>query len=472
MKLSVRLIYDFHKSWCLAPVLLGSVVLASAALWQIPPRQIPLRQQGGRNAFAFPDYPSKATFGEDRRSRKSALLRQDSFESAGMACVSCHSPETGYSYPIPGRTGIAPGIVSGRFGDRRPPSIAYAAYLPTGIPHYDVKVGAYVGGLFWDGRVTDAYSQAKVPFRSPNEMNNCGRGIETVSFIVKKIKKGSCAARFIDAFGPGVFKQPAAKVYELAAKAIVAFEKSNQVAPFTSKYDAWRMGKATLTDEELLGMRLATGTMNGRPDGFPFRKLAHCTDCHSVSADYRTGPDIFTNSCYANLGVPRNLKNPYYKSIDAKLNPDGYNHEGDAYVDLGLGAFLYPALGLPPGDLAEGDPLHINGAFKAPSLRNVDKRPFPGFEKSYMHNGAFKSLKEVVHFYNSRNLTTVPGEIIDFTKPDPYKGLKGKPFFLGRSFCHPIRWLMQPASRRWRGRGADRLVSYRRWMQSRSGICI
>jgi cytochrome c peroxidase len=31
-------------------------------------------------------------------------------------------------------------------------------------------------------------------------------------------------------------------------------------------------------------------------------------------------------------------------------------------------------------------------------------RPTPDFVKSYMHNGYFKSLKEVVHFYNTRDV--------------------------------------------------------------------
>ena len=43
---------------------------------------------------------------------------------------------------------------------------------------------------------------------------------------------------------------------------------------------------------------------------------------------------------------------------------------------------------------------------KVPTLRNVDKRPGIGFTKAYMHNCVFKSLKEVVHFYNTRD---VPG---------------------------------------------------------------
>jgi cytochrome c peroxidase len=31
-------------------------------------------------------------------------------------------------------------------------------------------------------------------------------------------------------------------------------------------------------------------------------------------------------------------------------------------------------------------------------------RPTPEFVKAYMHNGYFKSLKEVVHFYNTRDV--------------------------------------------------------------------
>jgi cytochrome c peroxidase len=31
-------------------------------------------------------------------------------------------------------------------------------------------------------------------------------------------------------------------------------------------------------------------------------------------------------------------------------------------------------------------------------------RPRPDFVKAYMHNGYFKSLKEVVHFYNTRDV--------------------------------------------------------------------
>jgi cytochrome c peroxidase len=41
--------------------------------------------------------------------------------------------------------------------------------------------------------------------------------------------------------------------------------------------------------------------------------------------------------------------------------------------------------------------------FQVPTLRNVDKRPYPTFVKAYGHNGYFTSLKSIVHFYNTRD---------------------------------------------------------------------
>ena len=46
---------------------------------------------------------------------------------------------------------------------------------------------------------------------------------------------------------------------------------------------------------------------------------------------------------------------------------------------------------------------------QVPTLRNVDMRPDPKFIKAYMHNGYLKSLKEVVHFYNTRDLYKARG---------------------------------------------------------------
>ena len=45
----------------------------------------------------------------------------------------------------------------------------------------------------------------------------------------------------------------------------------------------------------------------------------------------------------------------------------------------------------------------FNGKFQVPTCRNVDLRPYAGFVKAYGHNGYFKSLKAIVHFYNTRD---------------------------------------------------------------------
>ena len=44
------------------------------------------------------------------------------------------------------------------------------------------------------------------------------------------------------------------------------------------------------------------------------------------------------------------------------------------------------------------------GKHKVPTLRNVDLRPTGTFAKAYMHNGYFKTLSGLVHFYNTRDV--------------------------------------------------------------------
>jgi cytochrome c peroxidase len=137
---------------------------------------------------------------------------------------------------------------------------------------------------------------------------------------------------------------------------------------------------------------------------------AQCFQCHSsaglpnVTLEAQ-GKETFTMYCYANIGVPRNQANAYYQETNKQSNPHGYNPLGTNYVDYGLGSNPNPA---PDGtrfyNLVPGDILQFRGLFKTPSNRSVDKRPSPDFVKAYMHNGVFKSLQQVVHFYNKRNI--------------------------------------------------------------------
>jgi len=349
----------------------------------------------------------------------------------GMSCQTCHNPQTGFTYPISDVNeflGPVPGTVPGRFGNRKPPTISYATYLPAGVPHFDKVRQAYVGGFFWDGRVPNLASQAQMPFQNPNEMNNLVHNTGSPAMVVAAVRSGKNAELFKQVFGQDVFTLSNAKVFGYITQAIAAFETSKDVSPFTSKYDAYLLGKVELSTEELDGLRLFTGSYTGRPGGKKYTKNAQCATCHTVQADAKTGPDLFTSSCYMNIGVPKNVNNPYYSETNQVSNPAGYNPFGADFIDYGLGDYLYPLHGLPIGDPAGPDRYEIDGTFKAPTMRNVDKRPVPDFVKCYMHNGVFKSLKDVVHFYNTRNLTT-KGEVIDYTKANPFAGLVGKPIW-------------------------------------------
>lgn len=380
-------------------------------------------------------------------SLKAELGRQLFFDTSlshpvGQSCGSCHSPATGFRFPHSAFNlffGVANGAIPTRVTNRAVPTISYASFIPPGpIAQPRPADGGemlYIGGLFWDGRAFDLEDQAHHPFVNPNEMNNLVHNLPDLSRIVQKVSHSPEAALFKQVYGANVFQGPAQVVFDDVADALAAYERSDEVSPFTSKYDAYLAGTATLTPEELDGLRLMSGTWSGRPGGEPYRKDAQCILCHGISQDPGIGyPDLWTNFCYANIGVPKNPTNPFYFQTNPHSNPAGYNPLGLAYIDLGLGDFIYPGMGLPegnlgPGSSGDGDFLAINGAFKAPTLRNVDKRPHPGFVKSYMHNGSFKTLKQIVHFYNTRNLTTYPGEIIDFTQPNPYANLHGVPLW-------------------------------------------
>jgi len=92
--------------------------------------------------------------------------------------------------------------------------------------------------------------------------------------------------------------------------------------------------------------------------------------------------------CFANIGVPKNTGNPFYRENVQVPPGSGFvpNPLGFNFIDYGLGDFLYPQQGLPianmgPGATARVIFLAINGLFLTPTNRNVDLRPVPGFRE-------------------------------------------------------------------------------------------
>jgi cytochrome c peroxidase len=333
----------------------------------------------------------------------------------GYACASCHAPQTGFTGPSSAvniLAGPVPGVIAGRVGKRKPQTVPYAAFSPDG-PAFNADLQVYVGGNFWDGRTPDTAHQARMPFLDPNEMANAASGpypphADGFSpMVAQKLASRPYAPLFRQALGTNVFKtRTDEQLYELATSLIASYEASAEVVQFSSKYDASQYGTSAkapyvLSASEERGRALFFGK-------------AQCSACHSsgslpsvLAATH--GRDTFTMYCYANIGVPRNPGNPYYDETDSKADPIGSNPLGPAYIDYGLGSNPNPGTdGTVFMNQFPGDIQMFRGLFKAPSLRNSDKRPNPSFVKSYMHNGVFKSLKDVVHFYNKRNIAADP----------------------------------------------------------------
>jgi cytochrome c peroxidase len=257
--------------------------------------------------------------------------------------------------------------------------------------------GQYLGGLFWDGRATGAElgnvaaEQARGPFLADKEHNfNTVTGRRD---LLVMIRQGSYYPLYKTVYGAGLDNislttDPASQLvtdhYNNVAFAIAAYEASSDVNQFSSKYDDVMARRATFTAEEEQGYRLmrSSATKNCGNSG-----------CHAEKGE--TGPALFTDFTYDNIGLP--WKSEYRREESLQKGA----------VDQGI----YTTLVSPnvPRDLPVQNPEAHIAAFKTPTLRNVALGENagsggPGRGKRFMHNGIFSSLEEVMHFYNTRDV--------------------------------------------------------------------
>jgi cytochrome c peroxidase len=337
------------------------------------------------------------------------LLFFDTYLSTplGQSCAVCHLGETGWTGPDERLNAIGSvyeGAVEGRFGNRKAPSSAYATpALNFGLYRMDEEE-SFAGGNFWDGRATGerlgnpAADQAQGPPLNPVEQNN--PDVQTVCVRIRDSRyayerTGSTYEKLFEAvYGPGALdcEIHVQRTYDFFALAIAAWEDSCQVNEYSSRYDAYLHGEPALTDRERLGLEL-------------FRGKAMCSNCHVAEPGPHGEPPLFTDFTYDNIGVPPNPCNPWYE-MPAWLNP-----LGPLWIDLGLA--LSPAL----LDDFPGYASAQLGKMKVPTLRNVDKRPWPDFIKAYTHNGFFNTLEGVVHFYNTRDVLPACEELPGISHP-------------------------------------------------------
>jgi cytochrome c peroxidase len=365
-----------------------------------------------------------------------------------LACSYCHDPMAGYGNGVSilsvftggSNPGSVPITVHGaypnnRIAKRNPQSYVYATYYPR--LHYNQSQADFYGGNFWDGRATgyklqnSAAEQAQDPPTDPEEMAN-----PDPACVVWKLSQSNYKFFFEDVFGAGsleinwpsdvqnVCSTPkgaavfgtnatplqlsptdrtlASKDFDEFGQSIAAYESSSTVSPFTSKFDYYLAGKATLTTQELNGYDL-------------FRGKGSCNSCHldGRSSALNGGGDtgqaasvqpLFTDTTYNNLGLPKNVKLPWY----SEDTPDQWGFTGNplgfGFTDEGMGLFLDGYYGAPP-NLLWGTLLpQFEGKFQTSTVRDAAMVPYSGFVKAYMHNGYLTSLKEVVHFYNTRDV--------------------------------------------------------------------
>jgi cytochrome c peroxidase len=304
---------------------------------------------------------------------KAIFFDENLSANGNQSCATCHGPEAGWTGPNSATNAhgaVYEGSIAGRFGDRKPPSSAYATFAP--ILHVDDD-GLFVGGNFWDGRATGerlgnpAADQAQGPFLNPAE-----QALDAPADVVTRVCASTYGDLFRTVWGAALCEpSQVAAAYDAIAHSVAAYEASPESNAFTSKYDAYLAGLVDLTQQERKGLNF-------------FKGKGKCAKCHTLSRGRRDQPALLTDFTFDNLGLPRNPENPVYDR-----DPD--------FVDPGLGGFL--ASRPDYAGYAEDN----WGKHRVPTLRNVGRGP-AGLVKAYGHNGYFKTLEGIVHFYNTRDL--------------------------------------------------------------------
>ncbi|MGH9765555.1 MAG: cytochrome-c peroxidase, partial [Blastocatellia bacterium] len=261
-----------------------------------------------------------------------------------VSCSSCHDPARAFT---DGKK-VAEGI-GGRKGGRNVPTLLNAMFN---------------ADQFWDGRVETLEEQVRQPLVNPDEMGN-----SSLDEVVRKVQQNSgYDAKFKAAFG-----EPAT-IGEIG-KAIAVFERT--LVSGNSAVDRYLAGdRAAMSESARRGMGLFAGR-------------ARCTVCHSFVAAFAPTQSFpfFTDQMYHNTGVAAN--DPGYSALAQRAAELAKHRPSRQQLDqlakepgaLALGRFL-----------VTGNTLDI-GAFKTPSLRNVD------LTGPYFHDGSVNSLAEVVKFY-------------------------------------------------------------------------
>ncbi|MDC0668016.1 cytochrome-c peroxidase [Nannocystis radixulma] len=423
---------DPHDGFDVAAAVLADATADDAA--DDEPEEVPLE------LLFEGEVPTARTFALQRLSLeqlgKFVFFDEISVPKGRQGCASCHDPATGWTLRnATVNTGqvAAPGALLGAVGSIKTPSNAYARNIP--LQEACAPSQLPCGGLFWDGRAegddTPVFGgatthigdevfkgraslenlfarylgpladQATQPFPNPAEQNISEQE------VCKHVAKSLYSLLYLLAWGEKIDCSASGFTvsFKRIAVALAAWQSSAEVNSFSSKRDKALAAEiklegadvafplAGLTDQENRGHDLFYGKAGCAlcHDNSPTVPPPDPTTSEGLAAIRRLGlePDqLYTDAVFHNIGVPENPLIP---------GPEG---------SLGLG-----------GRRLEDE--NLRGQHKTPTLRNVDKRPSKSFVKAYTHNGWFKSLESLVHFYNTADVTGATAAGFGITRCDP-----------------------------------------------------
>lgn len=191
---------------------------------------------------------------------------------------------------------------------------------------------------FWDMRQLDLEKQSVDVIQNKDEMHGSMENIHA------KIQLDNEYVKLFKKAYPKISKPEAWQIQN----AIASYVRS--LNSFDSRFDEYMRGnKNVLNNEEIEGMNLFMGK-------------AKCATCHFTPLFNGTVPPSYSKTEHEVIGTPN--------------EPSGKSLSSDK------GRYIYNKMP------------QLVGAFKTPTIRNA------AVTAPYMHNGVFKTLEEVVSFYN------------------------------------------------------------------------
>jgi len=298
-----------------------------------------------------PQTPAKIALGDK-------LFHDKRFSVDGaVSCSKCHDDKQAFTDGLPVSAGH-----HGLTGTRNAPTVLNAAFNSS---------------QFWDGREPDLEGQAKQPLINPVE-----HGLTNHKQVLEIVRTDP---GYLATFQT-VFDVSAKNLtIDHVAKAIASFERTliTGNAPFDRYY--FKGQSDAMTAAQIRGFELFAG--QGR-----------CVSCHSIEQDHA----LFTDGRFHNIGIGiTQVRQDIPRLAQAFLEAKNKGNQVDVMV-------LTDKKSSELGRFAVTDELSQIGAFKTPTLRNIE------LTAPYMHDGSLLTLKEVMVHYNNGGVNTAGDPVNDF----------------------------------------------------------